>query len=540
MIGRLIEFVRSAWRSRFESRSMHPRDPGLARIFGTGQEAASGVRVNEQTAMAVTTVFACVRVLAETFSTIPIRIYRRLPDGGRELAPDHPLQAVLTAAANPEMSGYTYHEVGMVHANLRGVHLAYKQYNNAGRVIELWPIRPDRAIPFRKDRRLYYMILVPPANTSGWGSDLDCWPLETHTPVTLPAELIYKVNGLTYDGVVGLSPVDHMREAIGLALATEQHGARYFGNSAVPGGLLRHPNTLSDEAARRIRESFERIHSGLSNSHKIAVLEENMEWQPTGLANSLSQFLETRVFQLEEICRWYRVPPHMVGHLKNSSYATAEQMSLEFATYTMAPWCRRWAQEIERQLFTAADRRQYLVDFDLDSIRLGDAKSRGEFYNQARNSGWMCVDEIRRREGLNPLPNGAGKIFLSPLNMVAAGGSGKPDSADPTTGAGGPVESVQDTALNGAQIASLLQVISAVAAGTLPRANAIEMILVSFPSVTREEADALVPEEGTEPKLASQEAINDQGAGGGTPAAPVDDAPASPASNEPGKPATQD
>ena len=451
MIGRLLSYVKTAL--GLEKRGKHPKDPALATLFGNGQEAASGVRVNENTAIAVTTVYACIRVLAETMAIIPAQIYRKLPDGGRELALDHPLQSVLEQAACPEISAFTFKELFMTHLGLRGNAIAYKQLNNAGRVIELWPIRPDRVIPFRREGRLYYMILIPPTNSSGWGASLDPWPFEAYTTVTLPAELIYHMKGTSFDGVTGLAPIDLMREAIGLALATEGYGARHFGNSSRPGGVLTHPGTLTDEAARRIRDSFERVHQGLDNAHKLAVLEEGMKFQQMALAPEASQFLQTRIFQLEEIARWYRVPPHMVGHLKNNSYATAEQLALEFASYTMAPWCNRWAQEVTRQLFTESDRRQYTVEYDLERVKLGDSRARGEFYHQARQSGWMCVDEIRRREGLNPLPDGKGKIFLSPLNMVPAGQETF-DVRDPQVGGKSPAPEPGEAVVSGAPAGS--------------------------------------------------------------------------------------
>jgi len=420
----MISWMRQKIGRLFERRSRvtggHPSDPGLAEIFGGGT-ANSGTRVDETTAMNVTAVYACVRVLAEGLAMMPWGMYELLPGGGKTPAPQHRLNQVLSRLPNPEMTAYTFIETLMGHLAIRGNALAYIHRDGGGRPLELWPIRPDRVIPMRVNGRLLYSVFFPPANSSGWGAWLDAWPWwETHTPITLPAESVLHVKSLSAEGILGLSPISMIREAVGLALATEEYGARNFSNNVRPGGVLEHPGRLSDDAAKKLKASIEKVHMGLASSHKLMLLEEGMSWKAVSFSPEDAQYLATRVFQLEEIARAFLVPLHRLGHLKNASYASIEQTGIDFATYTMTPWAVRFEQEAYRQLFLPSDRGRFVAEFDMSILLRADIKSRYTAHQLARNSGFKSVNEIRRDEGLPPI-GARGDIYLQPVNMVPAG-----------------------------------------------------------------------------------------------------------------------
>lgn len=419
----MANIVKRVWDAIWDKRSsisIRPGDPAAAELFGVTARSNSGKRVTEDTALNISTVFACVRILAETMATLPFQMMERKADGSEVEVFDHPLVEMINDQPCPELSAFTFFEMMMTWLCLRGNAIAYIKRDGAGRPMELWPIRPDRVMPQRLNGKLMYTVFVPPSNTTGWGGSLDPWPLETYTPVTLPAEMIFHVRTLSKDGVLGLSPVTLMRESMGLAMATEENAARLFGNGSQPGGVLEHPGNLTEEAKARIKKSWEDIHQGLTNAHSIAVLAEGMKFNPTGLPPDDSQFLQSRKFSVEELARPFRTPLHMVASLQNASYATVEQQGIDFATYTMEPWAGRWVKEIRRQLFTAGDRKKFTAHFKMDELRKGDFRSRMSGYQSARQAGVMSVNEIRAKEKMNSI-GPEGDIFLQPLNMIPAG-----------------------------------------------------------------------------------------------------------------------
>lgn len=210
------------------------------------------------------------------------------------------------------------------------------------------------------------------------------------------------------------------REAIGMALATEEYGARFFGNGAKPGGVLEHPGKLSKEAQDRLRTSWNEMHQGLSKQHRIAILEEGMSYKQIGIPPEDAQFLETRKFQLNEIARIFRIPPHLVGDLERATFSNVEQQSIDFVVHTIRPWLVRWEQAIKLKLFTPTERRRFFAEFVADGLLRGDIKSRYEAYAIGRQNGWLSADDIRELENMNPLPDDTGKVYLVPLNMVPA------------------------------------------------------------------------------------------------------------------------
>src|SRR5690625_3956523 len=227
--------------------------------------------------------------------------------------------------------------------------------NGKGEVIALYPLMPNKMSVERDARgNLYYLYTKTFEEMNG----------SEKTTIALKAEDVLHIPGLGFDGLVGYSPIAMAKNAVGLAMATEEYGAKFFANGAAPGGVLEHPGTIKDP--QRVKDSWNKAYQGSSNAHRVAVLEEGMKYQQIAIAPDQAQFLETRKFQINEIARIFRVPPHMVGDLEKSSFSNIEQQSLEFVKYTLDPWVIRWEQAISRSLFTKSEKKAYFVKFNVD------------------------------------------------------------------------------------------------------------------------------------------------------------------------------
>lgn len=381
----------------------------LIRALG-GRETYTGRQIGANDALASSAVFACVRILAETVGSLPLHVYRRLAGGGKETDPSHRLYPLLHDAPNPEMTSMEFREAIVGHLALRGNAYAEIERDAGARPIALWPLRPDR-MDVRRDlvtRRLIYRYELP-----------------NSTLVLIdPANLMH-LRGLSADGVIGYSPIALLREPIAFALALEEYGARLFGNNASPGGVLSVQKPLSATARKNLKDSWEEYHRGLSNAHRVAVLEEGVSWQAIGIAPEDAQFLETRKFQTAEIARIFRIPPHLIGDLEKATFSNIEQQSLEFVIHTIRPWLVRIEQAIKRDLFRGeTGQRTHFAEFKVDGLLRGDLLSRYQAYTQAHLNGWMTANEIRDLENLNPLPGGDDLLIplnVAPVGQVAAG-----------------------------------------------------------------------------------------------------------------------
>ncbi len=382
------------------------RDSGQIFSFGT---ASSGEKVDEQSAMQSSTVYACVRVLAETVAALPLHLYRYTDDGkGKERAADHPLYRILYRQPNDEMSSFTWRETLMTHLLLWGNAYAQIIRNGKNEIIALYPLMPNKMSVDRDESgRLYY--------TYYRGSDEAIKNKEF--AVTLHPSDVLHIPGLGFDGLVGYSPIAMAKNAIGMAIACEEYGAKFFANGAAPGGVLEHPGTIKDP--QRVRESWQSTFGGSSNANKIAVLEEGMKYTPIGISPEQAQFLETRKFQINEIARIFRVPPHMVGDLEKSSFSNIEQQSLEFVKYTLDPWVIRWEQALYRTLLTEEEKKTLFFKFNVEGLLRGDYASRMNGYATARQNGWMSANDIRELEDLDRIPAElGGDLYLVNGNML--------------------------------------------------------------------------------------------------------------------------
>jgi len=389
------------------------RDKPVNSLSGSGYRfflggSTAGKAVTEQSAMQMTAVYACVRILSEAIAGLPLHLYRYNDDGGKEKALGHPLYLLLHDEPNPEMSSFVFRETLMTHLLLWGNAYAQIIRNGKGAVVALYPLMPNRMTVDRDSQgQLYYSYQM---------TNSDAPTMPGGTVILKPSDVLH-VPGLGFDGLVGYSPIAMAKNAIGLAIATEEFGAKFFANGATPGGLLEYPGTVKDPD--RVRESWNKGFSGSQNAGKVAILEEGMKYTPISIAPEQAQFLETRKFQINEIARIFRVPPHMVGDLEKSSFSNIEQQSLEFVKYTLDPWVVRWEQSIQRTLLTAEEKKQYFVKFNLEGLLRGDYQSRMNGYATARQNGWMSANDIRELENLDRIPaSDGGDLYLINGNML--------------------------------------------------------------------------------------------------------------------------
>lgn len=380
---------------------------GSAYTFYMGG-TTSGKPVNERSAMQMTAVYSCVRILAEAVAGLPLHLYRYTENGGKEKAIDHPLYLLLHDEPNPEMSSFVFRETLMTHLLLWGNAYAQVIRNGKGEVVALYPLMPNKMKVDRDERgQLFYTYQR---------SNDEAATMKGSTVTLKPSDVLH-IPGLGFDGLVGYSPIAMAKNAIGMAIACEEYGAKFFANGAAPGGVLEHPGTIKDP--QRVRESWQNTFGGSGNANKIAVLEEGMKYTPIAISPEQAQFLETRKFQINEIARIFRVPPHMVGDLEKSSFSNIEQQSLEFVKYTLDPWVIRWEQSIMRSLLTPEEKKTYYAKFNLDGLLRGDYQSRMNGYAIGRQNGWMSANDIRELENLDRIPTEeGGDLYLINGNML--------------------------------------------------------------------------------------------------------------------------
>ena len=368
-------------------------------LFGP---STSGKNVNEFTAMQTTAVYACVRILSETLAALPLQLYRYTP-GGKERVYDHPLYHLLHDEPNPEMTSFIFRETLMSHLLIWGNAYAQIIRDRLGRVQGLYPLRPDKMTVCRDESGQIYYVYTKTSDENP--------AIKPYGQVPLRKDEVLHIPGLGFDGLVGYSPIAMARNAVGMTMACEEYGASFFANGASPSGVLEHPGVLKDPA--KVRDSWNAVYQGSANAHKVAVLEEGMKYQQIGIPPEEAQFLETRKFQLNEIARLYRIPPHMIGDLEKSSFNNIEQQSMEFVKYTLDPWVIRWEQAMQKALFLPEEKKQFFLKFNVNGLMRGDYESRMTGYSIGRQNGWLSANDIREMEDMNPVPDEeGGNLYL--------------------------------------------------------------------------------------------------------------------------------
>lgn len=361
-----------------------------------GVKTSAGESVTPETALRTSAVWACVRVRSEDIGKLPCILYRRLKDGGKERAVEHPLYSLVREQPNPRMTAFEFRQLMQASVDLRGNAYALKEYDARGQLTALWPIDPTKVTVFKTadGRELFYRV----------------------NQEMVPAEFILHLRGLTLDGCLGLSPVAYHRETIGLAIAAEKYGAAFFGNNAQPLGALKVPTVLSAEASAALRAQWKERHLG---KRELAIFDGGMEWVQTAMSNEDAQYIDARKLSNSDIFRIFRMPPHKVGDLEKATFSNIEQQALEYVTDCLMSEMVRWEQTLHRDLLSEEEKKVYFFEHLADALLRGDTKSRYEAYAIARNWGVLSANDIRDRENMNRIPNG--DIYLQPLNMIEAG-----------------------------------------------------------------------------------------------------------------------
>ncbi len=385
----------------------------IFRLLGLGSKSKAGQSVTVETALNVTTVYACVRVIAESIAGTPLFVYRRSKD--RETGKDikqrdtkHPLSDILRVAPNKWTTAFEFKEFIGYSLSLWGNFYAFKMQNGLGRIMGLQPLLPGNVKVERIDGEILYTYT----------------PEGIVKPIIFRQDEIWHIKGLSTDGLVGLSPIKLMREAIGLAMSAEEYGAKFFENDARPTVAITTPAKLSDDQQENLKKGWDDSYNRTGNARGTAILQGNMDLKIIGMPNEDAQFLETRQFQVADIARAFRVPAVMIGlDDKTSTFASAEQFFLSFVTYTMRPWLIRIENSANFHLLNEADRKKFFTEFQIGALMRGDLKSRYDAYAVAIQSRFMSVNEVRALENMNPIENG--DIFENP-NITP----GSPDDGD--------------------------------------------------------------------------------------------------------------
>jgi HK97 family phage portal protein len=456
-----------------------------------GSRTASGIRVNADTSMACSAYTACIRVISDSVSSLPLHLYERLPSGGKRKASENPIYRLLHQQPNPWQTAQEFRDW------MTGLYLHYGasyaeiRAGARGAVSELWPLHSSRMEVERVENgRLRYIYREPDGRVT-----------------TYRQEQIFALRFTTDDGIHPIPTYRLFQNAIGLSQALEAHGASYFGNGARPGIVLESDNPVPVEAAERLRESWERMHRGPDRAHRTAVLPAGVKAHELSQSNEAAQFLETRQYQVIEICRAFRVPPHMIQDLTRSTYSNIEVQGTEFVQHCLLPHLKRWEAAISRDLI---DDERYFAEHNATGLLRGDHASRAQFYVSAIQNGWMSINEVREAENMNPLGPEGDKHFIQ-LNMTTldAVGEGSSDASEPVGGtaeddaedlATSNTESVdmqaatdlQQQALNGAQVSSLLEIIANLSSGLLTAEGAKALIQGAFPTMPEATVDSII------------------------------------------------
>ena len=376
-----------------------------------GVNTYAGPSVSETTAINYSAVFDAVWIISNTIASLPLILYQRVGESGKKRYQRSELYNLLHNQPNSEMTSYIWREISQAHLLLWGN--AYSQIirTKGDEIDSLWPLNPQRVQVKRENGRLIYVF-----------KDTN------HREHIFKPEQILHIPGFGFDGRVGKSVISIARQSIGLGLATEEFGARFFGNGANTEIVLKHPGRFSEKsgAIDRIRKQWEEKYQGLSNAHKPFILEEGMDIDKLTIPPDDAQFLETRKFQVDEIARWFHIPPHKLKELSRSTYTNIEHQQIEYVTDTIRPWLVRWENHLNWKLLDVNERKTYFTEFLMDALLRGDTATRYQAYATARQNGIMNADEWRAKENMNPIKDKeVGGMYWMPLNMTDASQAGE-------------------------------------------------------------------------------------------------------------------
>ena len=357
----------------------------------------AGKSVSPRSAVQVSAVYACVRVIAETIASLPLHLYMQTDDGSVK-AMEHPLYRLLHDEPNSEMTSFVFRETMATHLLLWGNSYSQIIRNGRGEIHALYPLLAENMEVDRVAGQLVY-----------------AYRKDGMTYTLHPRDVLH-IPGLGFDGVVGYSPIALERNAIGLGIAAEEYGSKFFSNGATPAGVLTHPSTVKDP--ERLRKSWNRVYGGSANAGQVAILEEGLKFDRIAMPNNEAQFLETRKFQVSEICRIYRVPPHLIGDLEHATFSNIEHQGISFAQHTIRPWLVRIEQSLNRALLSENEKVKLYAEFNMSGLLRGDFKSRMDGYAIGIQNGFMSPNDVRELESMNRIPGESGSRYYINGNML--------------------------------------------------------------------------------------------------------------------------
>lgn len=357
----------------------------------------SGKLVTERSAMQITAVYACVRVLSEAVASLPLHFYHYRDDGSKEKALNHSLYFLMHDEPNPEMTSFIFRETMMTHLLLWGNFYCQILRNGRGEVIALYPLMPNRMVVDRDEKGRIYYEYTHSSDEAG--------TMKNETVKLTPYEVMH-IPGLGFDGLIGYSPIAVCKSSLGTSMATDEYASKFFSNGAAPSAVLEHPGIVKDP--EKLRESWNQTFGGSRNAGKVAVLEEGMKYEPISINPQDSQFLETRKFQVDEIARIFRVPPHMIGDLEHATFSNVEELGLEFVMYALQPWMVRIETSLNKALLSDKEKGHYFFKLNADGLLRGNYQSRMQGYATGINNGFMCVNDVRALENLDLISDEAG------------------------------------------------------------------------------------------------------------------------------------
>ena len=390
-------------RDRPEERSEEGAS-GKTDAFYNGDDdvGAYGTFVSKESAMRLSTVYACVNLISETIASLPLSLLK--VDKGQKVKADyHPIYNILHNEANSETTSYSFIESMMRSLLLYGNAYALKQYKG-GEIVSLIFLKPS-SMRVERDQRTKKLTYT--------------YQTEYGQSVIYQKKDILHVVGMTENGILGISPITYQAKTIGVSISTEEFGAKFFENGARPGGVLEHPGTISN--AQKLKDSWNSAYKGTKNSHKVAVLEEGMKYKQITVSPNEAQFLDTKKYNAIDIARIFKVPPHMIGELERATFSNIEHQNINFVTHTLTPWLGRLEKAIRKDLLTESEKTLYEINFNVDGLLRGDFETRMQGYATARQNGWLSINDIRRLEDMNPIPAiDGGDDYLVNGNMITA------------------------------------------------------------------------------------------------------------------------
>mgnify|MGYP005992138219 CR=1 FL=1 len=371
----------------------------LKDYFG-GSKSLTGVSVNDNKMLSLSAVYASVRLISETIASLPFPVYQKT-ENGKVRAEDHPLYKILHTQCNPEQTSFSFRKTIVSHVLLKGNGYAEIEYDANGDIKSLWLLPPDRVTKFRKTNGdIAYKINLPNGGQ-----------------VELPDWKVFHIFGMSRDGLTGIAPLEFAKEMFGLGIALEQHASLFFGNGAKPSIVVETPNGLSDPARERLKKDFDKLQGGLTNAYRTAFLEEGMSIKQLTLPHDQAQFIESRKFTVEEIARFFNVPPHMIQSLDKATFSNIEHQAIQFVVHSIRPWLVNIEQEARRSLLFTERDQKYIAEFIVEGLLRGDSKAKGEYYKMMRETGAFSINDILELENRNTI-GPSGDIRYVPLNMI--------------------------------------------------------------------------------------------------------------------------